>query len=298
MVMPQNGDDLNFVDLLSQSVRAQTCKRRFLPGETIVREGDPGSSAFILLSGSCQVTVHGDVLGLVSAGELFGDIACLEGGTRTATIRSTATSDVLEIGGDALRAELRRSPALLDRFLRVLAHRVRDISQRETAVRDEHRQLRRVLEGLQPSLDHFKTSPHLAVEVRWQPLSFASGDYYDVLELAPNRVLFALGDVMGHGAPTTPIYGMVRSQLRESASAESRPHELLAHLHQHMRRHGHPNVFMTLTLLILDVVSRTADFAVGGPPCPLVYRQGNCRPLTDRLGLDSWIPIRGSRFPH
>ena len=294
--MSGNGDELDFVDLLSQSVRAHTCSRRFPPGDTIVREGEPGSSAFILMSGSCEVTVHGDVLGVVSPGDLFGDIACLEGGTRTATIRATAMSDVLEIGGDAFRDELRRSPALLDRFLRVLAHRVRDISQRETAVRDEHRQLRRVLEGLQPSLDHFKTSPYLAVEVRWQPLSFASGDYYDVLELSPNRVLFALGDVMGHGAPTTPIYGMVRSQLHESASAESRPHELLAHLHQHMRRHGHPNVFMTLTLLILDVDSLTADFAVGGPPCPLIYRQGSCRPLTDRLDWTLGYPFEGIAF--
>ena len=82
----------------------------FPPGDTIVREGEPGSSAFILLSGSCDVTVHGDVLGVVSPGELFGDIACLEGGTRTATIRATSTSDVLEIAGDALRVELRRSP--------------------------------------------------------------------------------------------------------------------------------------------------------------------------------------------
>jgi CRP-like cAMP-binding protein len=296
MVMSENGDEIEFVDLLGQSVLAHTCRRHFPPGATIVCEGEPGSSAFVLLSGSCDVTVHGDVLSVVSPGDLFGDIACLEGGTRTATIRATSTSDVLEIAGDALRVELRRSPALLDRFLRVLAHRVRDISRRETAVRDEHRQLRRVIEGLQPSLDRFKTSPYLSVEVRWQPLSFASGDYYDVLELSPNRILFALGDVMGHGASTTPIYAMVRSQLHEFASPEHRPHELLAHLHQHLRRHGHPNVFMTLTLLILDVESRTVDFAVGGPPCPLVYSQGICRPLTHRLGWTLGYPYEGIAF--
>src|SRR5262245_49252437 len=226
--MPESGDEVEFVDLLGQSVRAHTWRRRFHRGDTIVREGEPGSSAFILRSGSCEVMVHEEVLGLISPGDLFGDIACLEGGTRTATIRATSTSDVLEIAGEALRIELRRSPALLDRFLRVLAHRVRDISRRETAVRDEHRDLRRVLEGLQPDLGRFNASPSLSIEVRWQPLSFASGDYYDVLELSPNRVLFAIGDVMGHGASTTPIYAMVRSQLHELASAERRPHELLA----------------------------------------------------------------------
>ena len=101
---------------------------------------------------------------------------------------------------------------------------------------------------------------------------------------------------MGHGAPTTPIYGMVRSQLHEAASPGSRPHELLAHLHQHMRRHGHPNVFMTLTLMILDVESLTADFAVGGPPCPLLYRHGSCGPLTDRFDWTLGYPFEGIAF--
>ena len=294
--MSENGAQIDFVDLLGESVWSHTSRRHFPPGDTIVREGEPGSSAFVLLSGSCDVTVHGDVLGVVAPGDLFGDIACLEGGTRTATIRATSSSEVLEIAGEALRVELRRSPALLDRFLRILAHRVRNISRRETAVRDEHRELRRVLEGLQPKLDRFNTSTHLSIDVRWQPLSFASGDYYDVLELSPNRVLFALGDVMGHGASTTPIYATVRSQLHEVASPEHRPHELLTHLHRHMRRHGHPNVFMTLTLLILDVESWTADFAVAGPPCPLVYSQGSCRPLTQRIGWTLGYPFEGVSF--
>ena len=294
--MSENGAEGDFINLLGESVRMHTSRRSFPPGDTIVREGEPGSSAFILLSGACDVTVHGDVLGVVWPGELFGDIACLEGGTRTATIRTTSTSDVLEIAGDALRAELRRSPALLDRFLRAMAHRVRNISRRETAARDEHRELRRVLEGLQPRLDRLQSSSQLLIDVRWQPLTFASGDYYDVLELSPHRVLFALGDVMGHGASTSPIYAMVRSQLHEFASSERRPHELLAHLHRHLRQHGHPNVFMTLTLLILDVGSRTADFAVGGPPCPLVYSQGICRSLTDRPGWTLGYPFDGISF--
>ena len=294
--MQGGADEFELVDLLSESVREHASRRQFGPGEVIVREGEPGATAFILLSGSCEVAVHGEVLGGVAPGDLFGDIACLEGGTRTATIRATAMSEVLEIGSEALRAELRHSPALLERFLRILAHRMRNISHRETTARDEHRQLRRVLEDLQPSLDRFKNNPHFSVDVRWHPLSFASGDYYDVLELSPTRVLFALGDVMGHGASTTPTYGMVRGQLHESASPESRPHQLLTHLHGHLRRHGHPNVFMTLTLLILDVESLTAEFAVAGPPCPLFYSRGACRPLTNRLDWTLGYPFDGVAF--
>ena len=292
----QTPGDSDVVDLLSSSMRAASRTRRFATGDVIVHEGEPGSSAYILLSGRCDVTVHGDVLNVVCPGEFFGEIACLNGGTRTATVRATAECDVLELDGAALRAELGQSPALLERFLRVIAHRVRDISRRETTVRDEQRELRRVLESLHPSLDRFRNHASLSVEVRWQPLSFASGDYYDVLELAPTRFLFALGDVMGHGAPTAPIVGMIRSQLHESATAQGRPHELLAHLHRHMQRHGHPDVFMTLMLLMLDVESSTAEFAVAGPPSPLLCRGGRSSPLTADFGWTLGYPFGGVPF--
>lgn len=293
---PADASERKLIDLLSPSVRKRSQTRRFAAGQPIVSEGEAGPSAFILLSGFCEVSVHGEVISHVSQGEVFGEIACLENGTRTASVRAARDSEILEIAADDLRAELRRSPILLDRFLRITMHRVRDISLRETSARDEHRELRRVLQGLQPSLDKFERHPRLSVEVRWEPLTFASGDYYDVIELSPTRFLFALGDVLGHGAPTAPIVSMVRSQLHEFATLESRPGKLLEHLHQHVLRHGHPTAFMTLTLLILDVESMNVHFSSAGPPCPLIYRGGRCSPLTTRFGWTLGYPFHDIPF--
>ena len=216
---PSAAAQTGFIDLLSPPVRERCRIRRFAPGDVVVHEGEAGGNAFILVSGRCEVTVHGETLNLIHPGELFGEIACLEAGTRTATVRAAVESEVLELEGDSLRSELQRSPAMLEKCLRMIAHRVRDISRRETTMRDEQRGLRKSLESLQPRLERFKDHPVLTVEVHWQPMSFASGDYYDVLELSPDRLLFALGDVMGHGAPTTPIVGMMRGQLHEIASS-------------------------------------------------------------------------------
>jgi sigma-B regulation protein RsbU (phosphoserine phosphatase) len=279
------------LELLSVPVPAGSTIRQFGAGDVIVREGEAGSEAYIVLSGNCEVTVHDEVLDHVLPGELFGEVACLGAGTRTATVRAVLDTTLLEMSVDTLRAELHRSPALLDTVLRALADRLRRISDREMRARDEHRSLRKVLERLQPSLDRFKSHTSLSVDVRSQPLTFSSGDYYDVLELTPARTLFALGDVMGHGAQTTPILAMMRGQLHESASAESTPEALLAHLHRHMQRHGHPNVFMTLTILILDLATSLAEVAVAGPPAPLLYRDGRCTPLTTQIGWTLGYPF-------
>jgi sigma-B regulation protein RsbU (phosphoserine phosphatase) len=288
--------EANLVDLLSPLVRAGSKIRRIAAGEDIVREGEPGGEAFILLSGMCHASVEGEVINTVHPGELFGEIACLEGATRTATVRATVYSEVLEISGEDLRGELQRCPSLLERVLRALAHRVRDISRRETTILTEQRRLRSALERLRPSLQRFRDHPVLSVGARSEPATFASGDYYDVLELSPTRILFASGDVMGHGAPAAPTLAMVRSQLHESASAQRRPDELLTQLHQHVRRHGDPNVFMTLTVLILDTEASAAEFAVAGPPLPILYRGGATFRLTEQPGWTLGYPFDGVAF--
>jgi serine phosphatase RsbU (regulator of sigma subunit) len=286
----------NVSDLLSASIRARSQLRRVAAGEVIVREGDAGTDAFVVLSGRCEVLVNDERLSTIGPGELFGEIACLGTGVRSATVRASEESDVLELAGDAVRTELQRSPALLDRFLVAMATRVREISRREATIRAEQKKLRRMLESMHPPLERFGSHPVVSVDVHWQPFSFGSGDYYDVLELSNNRVLFALGDVMGHGVPTTPIVGMMRGQLHECAGATSRPHEILADLHRHLKTHGPSNVFMTLTLLVLDLSSLTAEFAVAGPPCPLLWRNHQCTPLTSQIGWTLGYPFGGDSF--
>jgi serine/threonine-protein kinase len=71
--------------------------RRFAAGEVIMREGDPGDDAYILAEGQCDVvkdlagTAHR--LRTLGPGEMFGEMALLTHGIRTATV--TAATDVV-----------------------------------------------------------------------------------------------------------------------------------------------------------------------------------------------------------
>lgn len=58
------------------------------PGETLVNQGDPGDSIFLLLDGVLDVVVDGEKLAEVGPGAILGERAVLEGGTRTATLRA------------------------------------------------------------------------------------------------------------------------------------------------------------------------------------------------------------------
>jgi cAMP-dependent protein kinase regulator len=86
------------------------------PGKPIIKEGDTGSSVFILTRGSVKVvaTVMGKKVELATlhASDFFGEIAFLTGQPRTATVETIEESDVLEVSEEDLNEMIGRSPRI------------------------------------------------------------------------------------------------------------------------------------------------------------------------------------------
>jgi CRP-like cAMP-binding protein len=88
------------------------------PGVELTKEGEFGHSVFVVLEGTAEVAVDGDVVRELSHGDLFGEVAVLSSGRRTATVVSSTPMalvsvfkrDVwaLEEKNDAFAEELRR----------------------------------------------------------------------------------------------------------------------------------------------------------------------------------------------
>ena len=58
------------------------------PGVEITQQGDFGHSVFAVLEGDARVLVDGQVVGQLSSGDLFGEIAVIASGRRIATVES------------------------------------------------------------------------------------------------------------------------------------------------------------------------------------------------------------------
>src|SRR5437764_15302425 len=72
-------------------------------GDLIVKQGDPASAFYILISARARVVKSGSskseeiVLGTLRTGDSFGEAAATEGGTRTATARCRPSVEVLRL---------------------------------------------------------------------------------------------------------------------------------------------------------------------------------------------------------
>ena len=95
-------------------------------GAPVVREGEPGTSFFLVAAGRVRV-YNTDALGKqtelarLAEGAIFGELALVAAQPRSASVEVVGEADLLELGADALRAAAGELPHLaeaLDRFTR------------------------------------------------------------------------------------------------------------------------------------------------------------------------------------
>jgi len=89
--------------------------RSFEPPEAIVREGDPGTSFFLIEEGEVEVQTEDPagkplMLAKLGVGDFFGEVAVLTGKPRTATIVARSPVTVIEISSEDLDRIAQRYP--------------------------------------------------------------------------------------------------------------------------------------------------------------------------------------------
>ena len=81
-------------------------KIRVLPDQYIVREGETGETAFLVVSGGLVAEINGKKIGKIETGEIFGELSLILNENRTASIKAIVPSEIVEIKRKALEAIL------------------------------------------------------------------------------------------------------------------------------------------------------------------------------------------------
>jgi CRP-like cAMP-binding protein len=107
--------------------------RRVVAKEELYHKGDPGNQLYLIVEGvvKAQTTSRsGDdiVFSIMGPGEMFGELALLRGGKRTASIIAIRDSQLIVIDRRDLFPFLRRHPDAALKLLEVLAARVENLS--------------------------------------------------------------------------------------------------------------------------------------------------------------------------
>lgn len=104
--------------------------RRFDTNQTIFQKEDPGDCLYAIVSGRVGITTESAggkaiFLNMLKTGEVFGEIALLDGMERTANAVALEDSELLRIDRSAFMPFLERHPQLAIRLMGVLCRRLR-----------------------------------------------------------------------------------------------------------------------------------------------------------------------------
>jgi CRP/FNR family transcriptional regulator, cyclic AMP receptor protein len=114
------------LEQLSRYAKHSILKR----GATICSKGDPGNSMFAVISGTVKISVssadgRSAILNLIGPGELFGEIAVLDGQARTADATANTNCEIFAIDRRDFLPFVRSQPTLAMKFIELLCMRLR-----------------------------------------------------------------------------------------------------------------------------------------------------------------------------
>jgi CRP/FNR family transcriptional regulator, cyclic AMP receptor protein len=127
-------------------------RRNYPRGRTIVAEGEPSQSLYILLSGRAKVQRSDSegkevILAVIGPGEFFGEMSLIDDAPRSASVITLESSDFMAINKDGFKAMLMQNTDIGMQVMRGLVRRLREADKKiETlALLDVYGRVARVL---------------------------------------------------------------------------------------------------------------------------------------------------------
>ncbi|MEU6769688.1 SpoIIE family protein phosphatase [Streptomyces sp. NPDC046759] len=175
--------------------------------------------------------------------------------------------------------------------------RARELQRLNDELRQAHTREREVAVTLQQAMLHAPDlARHRDVAVRYLPATGSlnvCGDWYDVVDIPPDRLALAVGDVIGHGLEAAAVMGMLRSALSAAIRALERPAQALEVLGLYSRS-IEGALGTTAVKAIVDTRSRLITYSSAGHPPPVLVSPDGHRELLDQ----ATDPPLGTRPQH
>jgi len=168
--MERNHDSLDSIAIFraltpeGRRALAHRCSwREFEPRQEIVRHQDDSRMVYFLIAGKAEVTIYSRsgkkvTFRDIHAGEIFGELAAIDGRPRSASVRATSHCTIAAMSPELFWQTLREEQGVMTDVLKYLSERVRDLSSKVVDLHTKdvpRRILAELLRVAQPSETEF-----------------------------------------------------------------------------------------------------------------------------------------------
>ncbi|MGC2109675.1 MAG: PP2C family protein-serine/threonine phosphatase [Candidatus Korobacteraceae bacterium] len=104
-------------------------------------------------------------------------------------------------------------------------------------------------------------------------------DYFDVIELADNRTLFAIADVSAKGMPAALLAANIQALVRSIANVEADPLALARQINKHLSRYTPTDRLATAVFIVPSRDSGELAYVNAGHNAPIMFGSGSTTAL-------------------
>ncbi len=112
-------------DLLAVAMEFKTIE--YEQDITIIKQGDIGTSMYIIVSGEVEVYVNDKVVATLKEKNIFGELAILDPEPRNATIKTTKETILFKIESDVIYDLISRYTNVARGIIKILCQRIRKL---------------------------------------------------------------------------------------------------------------------------------------------------------------------------
>lgn len=125
------------------------------------------------------------------------------------------------------------------------------------------------------------------------------GDWYDAFEIGPQRILFTIGDIAGHGIGAAVAMSRVRNQVLSSALLEGDPASILTRVNGRVLEPGYgDDTMVTAVVGIADAERYEFTYSTAGHPPPILLEPGRAPRTLPFGGMPLGISAKAAYRTH
>ena len=108
-------------------------RRSYKPGDTIFKEGEEGSCAYVIQEGEVEIIkkINGEkkVLGVIGKGGMFGEMALIDAKPRMAMAKASRGTTIIIVTQAMFNQKMKKADPFIRGLLNILADHVRSASK-------------------------------------------------------------------------------------------------------------------------------------------------------------------------
>ncbi|MGE0240510.1 MAG: Crp/Fnr family transcriptional regulator [Parvibaculaceae bacterium] len=103
-------------------------------GQVLFEQGEPANSLYIVKSGELQILNGNHAFETVGKGGILGEMALVDGGSRSATVKAVTASQVIPLDEKRFLFMVAQTPYFALRVMKVMSARLRTMNDRARAM--------------------------------------------------------------------------------------------------------------------------------------------------------------------